>query len=149
MIEETGVVIKTDGMTATVRVHKRGTCEGCAARGICEPSEEGMEIEALNPVHARVGQTVEVSIAPQTYLKSAIYVYGIPLVVLIAGAIIGKNLGESYIRGIDSDIVAAIMGFGGFFLTFLLVRAWSRKAETRPEYKPVIEKIIEKGVADE
>jgi len=145
MIEETGVVIKTEGVTATVRVHKRGACEGCAARGVCEPSEEGMEIEALNPVQAQVGQTVEVSIAPQTYLKSAIYVYGLPLIVLIAGAIIGKNIGDLYIKGIDSDLIAAIVGFGGFFITFLLVRAWSRRAETRPEYKPVIEKIIEEG----
>jgi len=145
MIEETGVVIKTEGMTAIVRVHKRGTCEGCAARGVCEPSEDGMEIEALNPVQARVGQTVEVSITTQTYLKSAIYVYGLPLIMLIAGAIIGKNIGDQYIKHIDSDLIAAILGFGGFFITFLLVRAWSKRAETRPEYKPIINKIIEEG----
>jgi len=143
MIEETGVVVKTEGITATVRVQRRGTCEGCAARGVCEPSEEGMEIEALNPVQAQVGQTVEVSITPQSYLKSAIYIYGLPLVALIAGAIIGKNIGDAYIKGINSDIIAAILGFGGFFITFLFIRAWSKKAETRSEYKPIIEKIIE------
>ncbi len=142
MIEETGIVIKTEGMIATVRVQKRGSCEGCAARGVCEPSEEGMEIEALNPVQAKVGQTVEVSITPQTYLKSAIYIYGLPLVALIAGAIIGKNLGDLYIKGINSDLVAAIMGFGSFFITFLFMRLWSKKAETKSEYKPIIERII-------
>lgn len=143
MIEETGIVVKTEGVTATVRVQKRGACEGCAVRGVCEPSEEGMEIEALNPVQAKVGQTVEISITPQTYLKSAIYIYGLPLVALIAGAIIGKNLGDLYIKDINSDLVAAILGFGSFFITFLFMRLWSKKAETKSEYKPIIERIIE------
>ncbi|GAB4540535.1 MAG: hypothetical protein Fur0020_09740 [Thermodesulfovibrionia bacterium] len=143
MIEERGVVIKTEGIMATVKVLKRGSCEGCMARGVCEPSEDAMEIEALNPIQAKIGQTVEVSIVPQTYLRSAIYVYGLPLIVLIAGAIIGKNIGELYIKGIDSDLLAAILGLGGFFITFIFIRLWSKKAEKRTEYKPIIKRIAE------
>lgn len=143
MIEERGVVIKTEGIMATVKVQKRGSCEGCIARGVCEPSEDAMEIEALNPIEAKIGQTVEVSIIPQTYLKSAIYVYGLPLIVLIVGAIIGKNIGDLYMEGIDSDLVAAILGLGGFFVTFIFIRLWSKRAEKKTEYKPIIERIVE------
>ncbi len=142
-IEEVGIVTKADGITARVLVQKRGACEGCAASGVCETSEQGMEIEALNPVQAKVGQQVKVSIKPQTYLKGAILVYGVPLICFIAGVIIGKNIGETYFKQINSDIVSVILGFAGFIISFLMVRAWSKKAETKIEYKPVIEEIIE------
>jgi len=143
MIEETGIVTKVNGVMAKLIVQKRGACEGCAVRGVCEPSEDGMEIEALNPVQAKVGQKVKLSIKPQTYLKGTILVYGVPLLAFIAGVIIGKNIGEAYFKEISSDIVSAILGFTALIISFLLVRTWSKKAETKIEYKPIIEEIIE------
>jgi sigma-E factor negative regulatory protein RseC len=142
MIEETGTVIKTEGILAKVIVQKKATCEGCAARGVCETTEGGMEIEALNPVNAKAGQTVKISMKPSVYLKGTMLVYGIPLVALIAGAIIGKNIGESYLKETSSDMVAAMTGFGALFISFLVIKIWTRKAETNTEHKPVIEEII-------
>lgn len=143
MIDETGVVTKIDGVMAKILVQKRGACEGCTVRGICEPSEKGMEIEALNPVQAKVGQKVKVSIKPQAYLKGTIFVYGFPLLSFIAGVIIGKNIGETYFKEISSDIVSAILGFAALIISFLIVKVWSKKAETKIEYKPIIEEILE------
>ena len=142
MIEETGIVTHTDGMMAKVSIQKKGTCEGCAVRGVCEPSESGMEIEALNPVHAAAGQTVRVTMKSQAYLRGSIIVYGIPLVAFISGAILGKNIGESYLDVINSDASAAIFGFISLIITFIIIRFWSVRTETKPEYKPVIEEII-------
>ena len=143
MIEETGTVTKVSDTSARVIVQKRGTCEGCAASGVCETSEDGMEIEALNPVHAKVGQSVMVSIKPQAYLKGAIFIYGFPLVAFIAGVILGKNIGEAYLKDINSDTVSVILGFAALIISFLIARAWSKKAEKNVEYKPIIEKILE------
>jgi positive regulator of sigma E activity len=102
-----------------------------------------MEIEAVNSVHAQIGQTVKVSIKAQTYLKGTFFVYGIPLMVFIIGIIIGKNIGEKYFKTISSDIVSFIAGFCALFLSFIVVRAWSKKAETKVEYKPIIEEILQ------
>jgi len=143
MIEETGIVTKTEGVMAMVSVQKKGTCEGCAVKGVCETQGEDSEIEAMNPVHAKVGQTVKVSIKPQVYLKGTMLVYGIPLVALIAGAIFGKNIGETYFRGTNSDLIAALAGFGALILSLLLIKIWTRSYETKTEYKPVIEEILE------
>jgi len=142
MIEETGVVVKTDDVTAKVAVKKRGACEGCAASGVCEPSGQEMEIEALNPIRAKTGQTVKVSIKPQAYLKGTIFIYGLPLVAFIAGAILGKNIGETYFKGISSDMVSVILGFAALIAGFLIAKSWGKKAETKTEYKPVIEEIL-------
>ena len=142
MIEEIGIVTKTDGIMAKVAVQKKGTCEGCGVKGVCETQGEGAEIEALNPVDAKVGQTVKVSIKAQVYLKGTMLVYGIPVIALIAGAIFGKNIGEAYFRETSSDLIAAITGFGSLFLSFLIIKIWTRTFETKTEYKPVIEEII-------
>ncbi|MBI5408435.1 MAG: SoxR reducing system RseC family protein [Nitrospirae bacterium] len=144
MIEETGIVTSIEGITAKVAVQRKGACEGCAVKGICETTEGGTEIEALNPVNAKVGQTVKVSMKPQAYLKGTILVYGIPLIFFITGAIIGKNIGEQYFKETNSDLVAAIAGFSALVISFLGVKIWSRNVETNPEYKPVIEEIISK-----
>ena len=119
MIEETGIVTKVDGIIARVAVQKKGTCEGCAAKGVCETTDAGMEIEALNPVQARVGQTVEVSLKPQAYLKGTILVYGFPLIAFISGVILGKNIGEKYFREINSDILSVVLGFSALIISFL------------------------------
>jgi sigma-E factor negative regulatory protein RseC len=142
MIEEIGIITKTEGVTAKVAIQKKGTCEGCSVKGVCETQGEGAEIEALNPINAKVGQTVKVSIKPQVYLKGTMLVYGIPLIALIAGAIFGKNIGEEYFKGTSSDLVAAVAGFGALILSFLFIKIWTRSFETKTEYKPVIEEII-------
>jgi len=148
MIEETGVVTTIDGNVAKVLVQGKSECEKCAVVSMCEPAGRGREIEALNPLHAKVGQTVKVCIKPGVYLKGSMIVYGLPLIALIGGAIFGKNIGEIYFKKINSDAVAAIFGFALLIITFIIVKFWSKKAETKAEYKPIIEEILnrqEKG----
>ncbi len=142
MIEEIGVVIKTEGETARVAVQKRGACEGCTAKGACESTSEGMEIEALNPVNAREGQSVRVMLQAETYLKGSMIVYGLPLVLFITGAIVGKNIGEAYFLHTSSDLVAAIFGFGSLIASLIAVKIWSGKLESKTESKPFIGEII-------
>jgi len=143
MLEETGIVTKVDGNMAMVLVQKKSACDGCSVEGACKATPEGMEIEALNAVHAKVGQRVKILMTPGEYLKGTIIVYGIPLIVFIAGAIFGKNIGEKYFTDMNSDIIAAITGFVSLLLSLAAARIWSRKRESKAEYKPVIEEIIE------
>jgi sigma-E factor negative regulatory protein RseC len=102
-----------------------------------------MEIEALNPIKATVGQTVRVVMKPYSYLKGAIIVYGIPAIALVIGAILGKEFFSTYFTGVDPDVVSAIFGFGAFIVFFLFIKFWSSKLEKKQDLKPVIEEIIE------
>ena len=142
MIEEIGIVTKTEGDKAKVTVQKRGACEGCTAKGACESTSGGMEIEALNPVNAREGQTVKVMLQAETYLKGSMIVYGLPLVLFIAGAIVGKNIGEAYFENTNSDFVAAIFGFASLISSLIVVKIWSGKLESKVESKPFIGEIV-------
>lgn len=143
MIEETGTVSRIDGNMASVLVQKKSACDGCSIEGACKATQAGMEIEALNVVHAKVGQRVKIIMTTGEYLKGTMIVYGIPLIVFIAGAILGKNLGEKHFTDMNSDIIAAAAGFISLVLSLLGVRIWSRRMEAKAEYKPVIEEIIE------
>lgn len=142
MVEETGVVKKVDGFTAIVLVRKKGACDGCVIKGACETTDEGAEIEALNPVHAKVGQKVRVSMTSQAYLKGSMIIYGMPLVLFIAAAILGKNIGEKYFSGYNSDLIAAITAMFSLVISIAGIKLWSMKAEKRTEFRPVIEEII-------
>jgi sigma-E factor negative regulatory protein RseC len=101
-----------------------------------------MEIEALNPVNARVGQRVRIIVKPYTYLKGSIIVYGVPALALIIGAILGKEVFSSYFKELDPDIVSAIAGFGAFIIIFIAVKLWSRTLDKKGESKPIIEEIL-------
>lgn len=143
MVEETGIVTKIDGNMAKVLVQKKSACDGCGMQGTCQSTPEGMEIEALNAVHAKEGQRVKILMTPRDYLKGTMIVYGLPLVVFITGAIIGKNIGEGYLKDMNSDLVAAVTGFIALALSLAGVRIWSKKMESNAEYNPVIEEIID------
>ena len=101
-----------------------------------------MEIEAINTVQARAGQTVKVSIGAYTYLKSSMIAYGMSLVFFIAGAILGKNAGVKYLTSLNSDLVAAIAGFAALGISLLSIKMFFGRADSKEENKPYIEEII-------
>ncbi len=144
-MEEIGVVIKTIGRLAMVSVEKpKSACEHCTM-GTCHMSsdKDKQELEALNFVGAREGQKVKVVLKPMSYMKGSLIVYGLPVLALILGAIIGKQLALSSLKGHDPDSISAIFAFGAFALSFLIVKIWSSRAEKKLEYKPIIEEILD------
>jgi sigma-E factor negative regulatory protein RseC len=141
-VEEVGFIKGIEGIMAVVSIPRKSSCEGCSL-GICKPDAQSMEIRALNPVNALVGQKVRIIMKPYTYLKGSLVVYGIPALALITGAILGKEVFSFYFDTVDPDAVSAIVGFVLFAISFIGIKLWSSKAEKRIEVKPVIEEILE------
>lgn len=141
-MEEVGIVTEIDGVTAKVVVQKKGACDGCASMGACKSTDEGMEIEAINTIHAKPGQTVRVSIGAYTYLKSSMLAYGMPLIFFVGGAILGKEIGIKYLTEYNSDLVAAVTGFAALIVSIFIIKLISGRAATKEEFEPCIEEII-------
>ena len=141
MIEEEGVVAEIDGNIAKVAVMKKSACEQCSAAGVCHPGDQEY-LEAANPLGAVKGQKVKVVIAPQMYLKASIILYGIPMVALIAGAIVAKKIAVLYVGEEHSDLWAFIAGMACTFISFLFIRSYNKKVEKTQKYKPVIVEIL-------
>jgi sigma-E factor negative regulatory protein RseC len=141
MIEEEGIVSEIEGNIAKVAILKKSACEQCSASGVCHPGEQDL-MEAVNPLGAKKGQRVRVVVAPQMYLKASIILYGIPMAVFIAGAILAKKLAIQYGSEANSDLWAFIAGTVCLVISFLFIRAYSKKVEKTQEYKPVIVEIL-------
>jgi sigma-E factor negative regulatory protein RseC len=141
MIEEEGIVAEVEGDSAKVAILKKSACESCAAAGVCHPGDQEL-MEAANPLGAKKGQKVKVVIAPQVYLKASLILYGIPMAVFIAAAIIGKNLGVKFGAEANSDLWAFIAGMACLLISFVFIRAYNKKVEKSQQYKPVIVEIL-------
>jgi sigma-E factor negative regulatory protein RseC len=142
MIEEEGIVVETSGDTAKISVLAKSGCEQCAAAGVCHPGGDDSLMEASNPLHAQKGQRVKVVLAPQVYLKASIILYGIPMAVFVAAAIIGKNVALRYGAETSSDLWAFLAGAVCLFVSFFFIRGYNKKVERTREYKPVIVEIL-------
>jgi sigma-E factor negative regulatory protein RseC len=140
-VDEVGVVDRVAGTFATVKIPKKSACDGCTV-GFCKPHDQVMEIEALNAVHARIGQRVRVNMKTHTYLKGSIIIYGIPALSLLLGAAAGKEILSEYFAGHDPDMISALCGFGASALSFFLIKLWGSKTGRKIHAKPVIEEII-------
>ncbi|MEC4676021.1 MAG: SoxR reducing system RseC family protein [Nitrospirota bacterium] len=141
MAEETGIVKSIQGAIAKVSVPKKSACEGCTL-GTCKPDDKAMEIEAFNRAGAEVGQKVRVTMNAYTYTKGSLFIYGLPAIALVIGAVLGREVISGFFPDADSDILSAVCGFSFFGLSFLIIRIWAGRVDKRPETKPVIEEII-------
>ncbi|MBF0505830.1 MAG: SoxR reducing system RseC family protein [Nitrospirae bacterium] len=145
-MEEIGVVKEINGIKALIIVRKKGTCDSCSGSSLCETFGVGEAImEAFNKVDARVGDTVKVVFRESTYLKGTIIVYGIPSLMLLLGAMLGKEYLKPFFPAADPELLSAAAGFGLFAFTFLVLKLWSKVFEPRKEYMPIIEEIINRG----
>jgi sigma-E factor negative regulatory protein RseC len=142
MIEEEGIVMETAGGMAKVSILAKSACEKCASAGVCHPEGEDSYMEAANPLNAKKGQKVKVVVAPQVFLKASIILYGIPMAVFVAAAIIGKNVGLKYGGEAQSDLWAFLSGMAFMLVSFFFIRRYNRKVEKTQEYKPVIVEIL-------
>ena len=142
MIEEEGIVMEVHDGLAKVAVLAKSACEKCASSGVCHPQGEDSFMEATNPLGAKQGQKVKVVLAPQLYLKASIIIYGIPMAVFIAAAIIAKNLAIQHGSEANSDLWAFLAGMTCLVISFFFIRSYNKKVEKTREYKPVIVEIL-------
>lgn len=144
MINERGVVEKIIEDTAVVKLQRTAGCETCKARSSCHAEGDAeMRIEVENHLHAKEGDTVEMSLPERSVAKMALVVYFGPVAALIAGALVGDALGKSIQP--DSPL-SAVIG-GGVFLaaSLLALKKFDRFARSRPDYHPRITRILQRS----
>jgi len=137
-----GVVKSVEGNLAKVFVGA-GCCGSCQKDSCDIGTARGHETEAINLVHAKVGQKVRIDIKALAFLKGVLVLYALPFIALLTGAILGRAYLPAYFRGTSPDVLSAAGGFFLFLFSLLTARFYSRKMEKKAEDKPVIESIIE------
>jgi positive regulator of sigma E activity len=91
-IIEEGIVESFSKGTAAVKIIKTGACECCSARVFCISDNDKNLISALSDYNLEPGDEVRISIPGKNITSASTYIYGIPLLLIIAGMLIGHYL---------------------------------------------------------
>jgi len=112
-MRETGKVVSTNNDRAEVEVAAKGECEHCTAHGICNWTGNNLrKVLAVNKVGAGAGDLVELETVEGSGAKTNLLVFGIPVVFMFAGVLIG---GLVLRKDAWSGILAGVglaLGFG-------------------------------------
>jgi len=137
---ETGYVIDNKGKQAVVRIQRKTACKNC---GMCKQGAKGMEITLDNPLNAKQGDCVEISMGDQMVLRASLIVYAIPLLFLLIGAALGYIFSPGL--GIaNKDLAAAVCGIVFTALSYTIVRSIDRRVSEKKGYVPRITRVLSK-----
>lgn len=125
-------------------IERSEACGSCAAKGACKAlggQTKDFSITLDNPLNAKKGQTVQLTLSEIAVVKASVILYLVPAVMLIVCSFLGYKMAPQFsFSKDDASIVGAVLGLGfGFLASFLL----AKRAEKKKEIIPVITKIIE------
>ncbi len=107
-MEEKGKVLEINGNTVKVEVES-AACGECDHYRICNPTGEKKTIELRNDAGVKAGDRVTVAIDNAVFSRVAVLVYGVPVLGLVAGYLIGERVFGSEPAGIAAGTVTFIM----------------------------------------
>lgn len=106
--EQEGIVIELNDNIAKVKVARHSHCENC---GAC-PGSNAMIVKAINDIGAREGQKVIFQIKEDGMVKAAFIVYIFPLLLVIAGLMMGSLTAEVInASAVNFQVAGGIVGF--------------------------------------
>lgn len=109
MAKTTATVIKVSGNRASVLISRPAVCAscgGCAAFGGDRP----VEMEVINQIGAFPGDIVELLVEPRQEIILPLIVFGLPLLFLVAGALIGRLFSDLF--ALFSSLLGLVLGLG-------------------------------------
>ncbi len=126
------------GNKVKVKMYKNEACKHCNA---CDFGAGGKEIEifAINDCGAVAGDTVELFIKKDKFLKAVLIMYVIPLMALIGGLGFGYLL--DFALSSTTDLFPVVFGFLFTFLAFLSIKKYNKERIER-KYTPTAVRVI-------
>jgi len=92
-LTEEGIVKESKGGIATVVISNSDNCEECTAKLYCKPGNTKQRSLTVNdPLGVNVGDSVKVSIKGSQILRVSFLIYGMPLILILAGLFLGMQV---------------------------------------------------------
>lgn len=141
---EKGVIVKVRNGIAVLEVDPLNACNSCASRHSCA----SMAMTAKRKIRVRdhnftPGDTVEFYFREQPILRSSFIIYGLPVLMIVAGMFAGAALGHRLVD--DSDLASGIGGLAGFGISLALSSLYSRRLSGSSSCEPEILSIRRRG----
>jgi sigma-E factor negative regulatory protein RseC len=142
MIEETAHVVEAEGEYAWVETERRSSCSSCSAKGCGTGAlskilgRRSPQLKVLNPIDAKAGDEVVLGIREQALLKGSLAVYIVPLLAMLAGALLGDALAPQWES--EPETLSMLFGLLGLVAGFLWLRRYNRTLSTDQRFMAVI-----------
>lgn len=126
--------MSVEGGYANVEIIRSDMCSKCGACQRFVPGSKELIVKARNRAGATAGDTVELEMDPSRVLVAAFYVYGLPLIALAVGFVLGSALlGRGY---------AVPSALGMFALSFVAVYHLDKRAGRGGKFLPEVIKVV-------
>ena len=152
MLEEHAVVVGVEGDGALLEIVRKAPCGLCGKSRGCGIALWGKlfhhksVFKAKNQIGATVGDYVIVGVEENALLRSSAMLYGIPLVALLAGALIAMAFLPEGPTGAQKDTYAVIGALIGLALSLLWLKGNALGQSIRLQDQPVILRADHVGV---
>lgn len=121
MITETGHVVAVEEGTVWVQTIRQSACQSCSARQGCGQrvlasvsGGKANQVLVNNTLGARLGDEVTLAIAESALLGASLWVYALPLVLLVVGTLLAQWLAPaSELMAMTGAAVGLMAGFAG------------------------------------
>lgn len=128
MLETRAIVVQLEGAEAIVEAVQGGSCSLCGGGKGCGSGKlsqmlcvQPRQFRVRNGINARIGEEVQVGVEDGLLLRSALTLYGLPLLLLFGGALLGARWGDVAAgRDAGAAIGAAVGLLAGFLLAGFL-----------------------------
>jgi len=135
---EQGRVIGLHGKKMTVELPRSAACSKC---GVCMQREDQtkMILELENPGQVRIGDHIDLELQPKQILQAAAFAYGLPILGILLGALLGSYLSPSPSQEELLTLVGGGIGLAiGLLVAIYLDRTWGRKGRFEPRIVQIV-----------
>ena len=131
---EEGIVSGVEDGVASVILNESAACSSCAVKTVCKPGEDDLKIlTARDPFGVKPGDHVRISVKGKNVLAAAFLLYGIPLILFLAGIFIGMPLFRD-----QKELYGTIMGFVFIAVYLLFLKLLANRKKNKNKMMPEI-----------
>ena len=139
MIEETGRVVALEEGAVWVETLRKSTCSSCSAnagcgQGLMDKLGVGRQrgfVRVLSDLQLALDDVVVIGIREDVLLRTAVLVYLLPLLGLLAGALLASSLGLT-------ERLVILVSMLSLLFAWLAVRWQCRRTQDDPARQPVV-----------
>jgi len=130
-MEETGTIEKLlPNGEVMIAVERSSACGNCSMSGLCFSDDTKIiKLQAKADFPVTVGQIVRLSLDEGNFLKYSVITYLMPVILLLAGAVIGGSIRGGGNSG--DPLFSIIGGVIGLLTGLFLVKKYSKRLEDK------------------
>jgi sigma-E factor negative regulatory protein RseC len=107
-LTEDGIVKESKDGIATIVISDSENCKECTAKLYCKPGNSNLRSLTVNdPLGVSVGDSVKISIKGSQILRVSFLIYGMPLILILAGLFIGMQVFQ-----INKELFSTLLAVG-------------------------------------